>query len=221
MYSRLLWALALSAMAAPLPAQSPASADALARDLQKRYDTIRDFTADFVHTYQGGVLRQQATERGRVMIKKPGKMRWQYVSPEAKLFVSDGRKLYSYIPQDKMVLVSTVPQDDRASTPALFLTGQGNLTRDFDVTLDKLDEAPAEAVTLRLAPKRPEPEYAWLSLAVNPRTLTLLMLISVDAQGGRSAFTFTNLKENVRLSDSQFTFQIPRGVDVVTDAGTN
>src|SRR3954471_13519465 len=73
----------------------------LAQALQKKYDTIKDFSADFVHTYRGGLLRKQITERGRILIKKPGKMRWEYTAPEAKLFVSDGVKIYSYIPQDK------------------------------------------------------------------------------------------------------------------------
>ena len=60
-----------------------------------------------MHTYEGGVLRKQITERGRLLIKKPGKMRWEYTTPEKKLFVSDGVKIYSYIPQDKQVIVAS------------------------------------------------------------------------------------------------------------------
>src|SRR5207244_7299369 len=66
----------------------------------------------FTHTYEGGVLRKQITERGRLIIKKPGKMRWQYTAPEEKLFVSDGVMMYSYIPQDKQVIRSSVPPDE-------------------------------------------------------------------------------------------------------------
>jgi outer membrane lipoprotein-sorting protein len=70
-----------------------------------------------------------------------------------------------------------------------------------------------------LTPKKREPEYDWLTLVVDPRTLNLLMLITVDTQGGRSTFTFSNLKENIGLADNQFVFRMPRNVDVVTDAG--
>ena len=65
------------------PARSGASiADQqLAEALQKKYDGIKDFSADFVHVYQGGVLRKRITERGHVLIKKPGKMRWDYTRP--------------------------------------------------------------------------------------------------------------------------------------------
>src|SRR4051812_21127498 len=78
----------------------------LAQALQKRIDTVRDFSSDFEHSYEGGVLKKKVTERGRLMVKKPGKMRWEYTSPEAKTFVSDGVKMYSYVPADKQVIVS-------------------------------------------------------------------------------------------------------------------
>jgi outer membrane lipoprotein carrier protein len=206
------------ALSITVSAQSP-SADAVARDLQKKYDRVNDFSADFVHSYRGGVLKQQTTERGRMMVKKPGKMRWDYTAPEKKTFVSDGHKMYSYLPKDRQVIVSTVPVQDRAATPVLFLTGNGNIARDYAVAFDKAPEAPAGSIALRLTPKKREAEYDWLTLVVEPRTLNLQMLITVDPQGGRSAFTFTNLKENVGLADNLFVFKMPRNVDVVTDAG--
>jgi outer membrane lipoprotein carrier protein len=197
----------------------PAPADSVALDLQKKYDRITDFSTDFVHVYRGGVLKQQATERGRLLVKKPGKMRWEYTSPEKKTFVSDGHKLYSYIPQDRQVIVSTVPPEDQATTPAMFLTGKGNITRDYTVTFDQIPEAPAGSIALHLTPRKREMEYDWLTLVVQPGTLKLLMLITVDSQGGRSAFTFANLKENVGLADKEFVFQMPGNVDVISDAG--
>jgi outer membrane lipoprotein carrier protein len=206
------------AFAVVTAAQSP-TADAIARDLQKKYDAVNDFSADFVHTYRGGVLKQQAIERGRLMVKKPGKMRWEYTTPEKKTFVSDGHKMYSYLPKDRQVIVSTIPAQDDAATPALFLTGKGNISRDYTVAFDKVPEAPADSIALRLTPRKREAEYDWLTLVVDPATLLLRMLITVDPQGGRSAFAFTNLKENNRLADNLFVFSIPRNVDVVTDTG--
>jgi outer membrane lipoprotein carrier protein len=198
------------------PAGQPPSADAVARALQDRYNLIHDFTADFVHSYQGGVLRQTAVESGQLLVKKPGKMRWDYKAPERKTFVSDGRKLYSYLPLDKQVIVSDVPDDDHATTPALFLAGKGNLQRDFTVSFAQAD-APAGTTVLKLVPRRSEAEYDWLMLAIDPRSLQIRTLITVDGQGGRSTFTFTNLKENVGLADKEFAFAVPRGVDVVID----
>src|SRR5215217_3061450 len=101
-----------AALVAPLAAQPRPPAADLGRALQAKYDTVLDFSADFTHAYQGGVLKKQVTERGTLIVKKPGKMRWTYTAPEEKVFVSDGVKLYSYVPQDKQVIVSSVPPDD-------------------------------------------------------------------------------------------------------------
>jgi outer membrane lipoprotein carrier protein len=191
----------------------------LARALQRKYDTVRDFSADFIHTYQGGVLRKKITERGRVLIKKPGKMRWDYTEPEKKLFVSDGVKVYSYFPADKQVQVGSVPKDDQAGASILFLAGKGNLTRDFTPSIAELPAgSPPGSEALKLVPKTAQPDYDWLLLVVDRQTLALRALVTMDAEGGQSSISFANLKENVNPADKEFAFNIPRGVDVIYES---
>jgi outer membrane lipoprotein carrier protein len=192
------------------------SADELSAKVQQRYDTIRDFEADFVQTYEGGMLRTKTTERGTMAVKKPGRMRWVYSGKERKEFVSDGQRIYSYLPSDKQVIVSPLPAPEQ-TTPALFLAGRGNLVRDFTASLAELPGAPGGLVGLKLVPRHADPEIEWLILGVDPATYQIRHLVSTDRQGGRSTFSFTNLKENRNLSDKIFTFQIPRGVDVITN----
>jgi outer membrane lipoprotein carrier protein len=218
-----LIAAAAAVLAGPLALRAADStAPELAAALQKKYDGIKDFSADFSHTYEGGVLRKQITERGHLLVKKPGKMRWDYSTPETKQFVSDGVKMYSYIPQDKQVIVATVPPDEEAPTPTLFLAGKGNVTRDFTPSLvDAPAGMPAGSRALKLVPKSRQRDYDWLVLVLEPGTLTIRGLLTVDEQGGKSSFSFTNLKENVGLADKEFAFKIPRGVDVVTAPSRN
>lgn len=195
--------------------QAAPSAQELAAALQKKYDAIRDFSADFTQLYEGGVLRRKATpERGKVYVKKPGKMRWNYESPEEKVFVSDGRQIQLYVPADKQVVVSPAPTDDSASSAVLFLMGRGNLTRDFTVTRGKGETE--STYVLRLEPKTPQTEYDWLQLTVDRKTLQIRELTAGDQNGGRSTFRFTNFKENPGVSDKTFAFAPPRGTDVVT-----
>ena len=194
-------------------AQQP-SAPQVAAALQAKYDTIRDFSADFTHEYEGGVLKRKMTESGALRVKKPGKMRWEYTSPEKKTFVSDGSTIYLWIPADNQVTQSAVPKQDEATTAVLFLVGKGDLTRDFDVTFTP--NAPSGTYGLRLQPKLPERDYDWLELVVDQQTLQIRTLMAADRQGGQSRFIFSNFKENLGLPDSTFAFKIPRGADVVT-----
>lgn len=198
------------------------TAPELAAALQRKYDGIKDFSADFTHAYEGGVLRTRITERGHLLVKKPGKMRWAYTAPETKQFVSDGVKMYSYIPQDKQVIIASVPPDEDAPTPALFLAGRGNLTRDFTHSLvDAPPGMPSGSRALKLVPKARQRDYDWLVLVLDPDSLAIRGLLTMDAQGGTSSFSFTNLKENVGLADKEFAFKIPRGVDVVSASSRN
>ena len=207
-------ALLLLAAAAATAGQARPSATESAQAVQQKYDRVRDFTADFTHLYEGGVLKKRSAERGSVQIKKPGRMRWEYAAPERKTFVSDGARIYSYIPADKQAIISAVPKDDEATTAVLFLAGKGNLVRDFRISY--ADPAAEGTLALRLDPKQKQNDYDWLVLGVDAKTMQIRSLTAADEQGGRSTFQFSNYRENTGLADSVFTFKIPKGTDVIT-----
>jgi outer membrane lipoprotein carrier protein len=216
----LLAAAAAAVSAAPArTAQAPAPNE-LARTIQQKYAAVRDLSASFEHRYRGGVLRKEAVERGTLQIKKPSRMRWVYESPERKIFVADGSRIYSYIPEDRQVIVAPVPAEEDATTPALFLSGHGNLDRDFVASFPAAPDPTPGTWSLKLVPHRREAEYDWIVLVVDRGTYRLRRLITADAQGGESAFTFTGVRENGGIPDSAFRFTIPRGVDVVTHGQT-
>lgn len=203
-----------------MPAQTRPTPEAIARALQQRYRSISDFSADFSQTYRGGVLRVQTREEGTVVVKKPGRFRWVYVKPDRKEFVSDGTTVHSYLPADKQVLVSRVPPDDQATTPALFLAGKGDISRDFAAAF--VETPVPGTIALKLTPRRSEPDYEYFVVVVDPGTLQIRSLSTRDRQGGENTMTFTKLKENRGISDKEFVFRIPRGVDVVrTDDSPN
>ena len=137
--------------------QATPTAQEVATSIQRKYNTIRDFSADFVHTHEGGVLKRKRVERGTLLVKKPGKMRWTYQAPDEKVFVSDGVRLIQYFPEENRAVVSEVPDDNQAAV--LFLAGRGNLTRDFNVSFGQVGGDASPTWTLRLEPRKPQPEY--------------------------------------------------------------
>ena len=198
-------------MTAALPeGQAKQPPDALAKALQTRYESVRDFSADFVQSYRAGVLKTQTRESGTVAVKKPGKMRWIYSKPERKELVSDGQKIYWYVPEDKQVDVREVAT--QASTPDLFLSGRGDIARDF--TPSYAEATVPGTVALKLVPRRSEPEYQYLVVGLDPASLQIRTLTTRDHQGGDSTLTFTNIRENRGLSDKDFVFRVPSGVRV-------
>jgi outer membrane lipoprotein carrier protein len=210
-----LAALSMAASATAPPQHTDPTS--LARAIQQRYDRIKDFSAAFTHSYQGGVLRKTVVERGTVKFKKPGMMRWLYTSPERKEFVSDGVRIYAYVPEDRQVTVSAVPPGDDAPTPALFLAGRGDLTRDFTATAADKEDVPSGYLAVKLTPRRSEPEFEWMIVTVDAATLQIRGLTTADAQGGRSSFAFERVRENTGAADTEFRFSIPRGVDVISN----
>ena len=186
--------------------------------MQQRYNGIKDFQGDFVQTYEGGVLRTKTTERGTVAIKRPGRMRFIYTKPERKEFVSDGTRLYTHLVADKQVIVSPAPAPTtatsrRCSSPARS-TSPATTRRRFT----PLPGAAAGLLTLKLVPKnkqsglriawhRRRPENAADPVPDRGRQARAAVRRSPSA----------NLKENRGLSDKDFEFRIPRGVDVVTN----
>ena len=216
---RLLTAALAVSLVVQVSGQGASSPEAIARALQSRYQSVRDFAADFEQTYRGGVLRTQTSERGTVKVKKPGLMRWVYASPERKEFVSDGKQIYTYIPADRQVFVTDVPPDGSASTSALFLAGKGDIARDFTAAFTNTP-VPG-TLALKLTPRRAQPDYEYLVLAVDPDTSQLRGLVTHDRQGGDATLVFSNMKENQQLSDKEFIFRIPRGATVVNDDARN
>ncbi len=206
-----------AAGAAPAP-QSPPAPAALARSLQQRYAAIKDFRAQFTQSVRGGVLRTVTTEqRGEVKIKKPGRMRWQYGPPDRHVFVSDGTRIYFYTPADRTVHTSAMPSGNDLSAAVLFLTGTGNLERDFTHTMPAAQ--PDGEWHLTLAPKVRQEEFATLTLAVDRASLAFKGFTWVDHGGSQNTIRFQNLKENVGLKDAEFAFDIPKGAYVVSGGG--
>src|ERR1043166_1593706 len=118
-------ALLLMILQAPV-----ASLDSLIGGVERSFATMKDFSADFVQIFQDPLNRKQQ-ESGHLYLMRPRMMRWEYKTPEEKLFVSDSKTVYLYVPADKQVNKEGVPDtfDDRM--PLMFLVGRSDLRNEF------------------------------------------------------------------------------------------
>jgi len=206
----LLTALVAVALAMSPAAQTP-SAEQLARQIQARYDQIKDFTADFTMTFQGPLLRQKTSERGTVKLKKPNRMWWKYTAPDKKEYVADGVRFYTYLAQDKIGMQTDLAKVSNSSTFLLFLAGKGDLTRDFTPAL--APGQPEDEWRLILTPKTKQEDYRTLTLTVDRRSLDLRGLHQQSDEGTHT-FVFTGFRSNTGLKDSDFVFTFPKGTEI-------
>jgi outer membrane lipoprotein carrier protein len=197
-------------------ASAQSELDQLINGLQAKYNKLSSLSADFTQIYNAPGQKSRR-ESGHLLLRKPGKMRWDYTAPETKLFVSDGKWLYEYFPADKYASRSAIKESGDMRAPFAFLLGRGNLRRDFKV-IEFAKESPVKAGSkvLRMVPKRAA-DFRELVVEVELGSLQIARLSLVENGGARSDFLFSNLRENVPAGADQFTFKAPAGVELRTD----
>jgi outer membrane lipoprotein carrier protein len=193
-----------------------AELDPLINGLQAKYNKLSSLSADFTQIYNAPGQRTRR-ESGHLLLKKPGKMRWDYTAPEAKLFLSDGKWLYEYVAAERYASRSSVKASGDMRAPFAFLLGRGNLRRDFK-RIEFAQESPVRAgdKVLRMIPKRAA-DFKELVIEIEPASLQIARLTLVESGGARSDFLFSNVRDNAPASEAQFVFKAPAGVEVRTD----
>lgn len=210
---KLFWVLALVAVAlAPRVFAEEPAASIVAR-VQKYYDATRSLRAKFDQELSSPTTgTKKAT--GELLLKKPGKMRWDYATPEKKLMVSDGATLWVYEPDD----AQAVKQDLKGSTlPAQvsFLVGEGKLSQEFDASNLKLDNQLPETLALKMVPKTGTAAYRYIVFVVDAKSGAVRQTIVYDQQGGTNKLTFSDVQQNKSVDDGKFKFSPPAGTQII------
>jgi len=213
-------ALAAGPGAAPAPSGAPGrlALGAVVEKVQKRYDSAADFRAHFSQTLTNPTFKRKSTSSGEVLLKKPGRMRWNYQKPEPKMYLADGELLWLYEPEDKQAF----KQDLKASQlPAAlaFLTGKGKLADEFDIAFAPQSPygTPRDYV-LSLRPKQAQPQVKEMTFVVDPDTFQVRETVIVDGQGNVNDMVFSDIKVGTGLPDSTFRWTPPAGVRVIDTA---
>ena len=191
-------------------ARAESATDDLIKKVQDRYNSARTLSVEFVEKYS--ILgHPRPAETGTLILRKQGKMRWDYTRPEGKLFVSDGKNVYLYTALDNRVEKVPLKDTEDMRAPIAFLLGRLEMKkefRDFEVHpgeggtwLDasaKNDRVPYQSVNMLIAE-----DGSVRQLKVMGRDQSLL------------DYSFANEKLNPPVGDEMFHFTIPPGAEVV------
>jgi outer membrane lipoprotein carrier protein len=196
------------------------SVSTVARQVDDRYNHLQTFIADFAEIYQGSGMER--TESGTLWLKKPGKMRWEYRSPEEKLFVGDGKDGWLYLPAQKQVRKSSMKKLDDLRSPLAFLLGKTKLEKELtglSFAPDIQTWQPGD-VMLRGVPRGMQDTVREILLEITPEhAIARLLLYGTD--DSITEYRFSNQKENVFVPDAQFRFRPPPGTEVIEDEAGN
>jgi outer membrane lipoprotein carrier protein len=210
--------LFLCTIAVPSRAQSPSSAetaDAYVKQFEASYHDIRSLRADFSQTYTlGGRTRIEA---GQVSFARGGLMRWDYQRPMEKLFVSDGKQVSLYIPEEHQLTRSSMKASGDFRIPFELLLTRLNLHRVFakvELADAALEHDPANHV-LRAFPKKDFAEaYTDVLIELSPQ-FDMHRLVVNYPDHSRMDFRFDHIERNPVLPPTLFRFTAPAGTEII------
>jgi outer membrane lipoprotein carrier protein len=207
--------LAIAAILIGVPSGTPmlrgqtAASDAIIRKVDDHYNHLSTLTTNYSEHYTGMGLDR--TETGTLLLKKPGRMRWNYSAPVGKVFILDGKFGWFYTPGDNQATRIPAKKLDDLRSPLRLLLGHTQLQKE----LDSLTVTP-DGAGFRISgvPKGMAQRVKLLSLTVTATgSIQAMRLEEID--GSVTEFTFTAMHESLPIPDSTFTFTAPAGVDVV------
>jgi outer membrane lipoprotein carrier protein len=210
-----------AAPAAPPPATSVEARlplDKVIDGVQKRYDGAKDFRARFNQTLTNAAFGRKTSSTGEVLLKKPGRMRWNYATPEPKMYLADGNTLWLHEPEDKQAFKQSLKASQLPAALA-FLTGQGKLTTEFDIAFAaKSPYGTARDYVLTLSPKAPQAQVKTIVFVVDPKTFDVRESVITDQSGNINDLLFSEIRVNTNVPDATFKWSPPAGVRVIDTA---
>jgi outer membrane lipoprotein carrier protein len=190
------------------------------KKLQGRYEQTKDLQADFQQTTRIEGFATPLTSSGRMLIKKPGLLRWDYRDPTVEEIYVNRNDVMMYVPEHKQVLVGKLTQMAASQAPLQLLQGVAKIEEEFEIESIRGGERGEGGLPLiTLTPKSTEPDasrsVSKLVVEVQPKMYFIKAVTIHEISGNISTFAFSNLKPNTGLKSDVFAFKVPAGVEVI------
>ncbi len=188
--------------------------------IQKRYESLKTFQADFVQELTNVASGEVDERKGRIWFKQPSQIRWETVEPEKELLTVGPEYAWNYIEGEELAIKYSVTSLLDSKTILRFISGQANIKEDFIVKTEwqGADEVRAKwgqgFTVLQLVPKEAEPGMVLAFIGVEPDTGLLRQVMIIDFYGNGNELRLSNVELDVDLAAGMFTFTPPEGTQV-------
>ena len=204
----------LSCILVVLPAFAAQDTEGLLKAIEARYNRTQSLKLDFSQSY-AGMKRPVQNESGVLYLRKPGRMRWEYSSPAGKVFISDGKEVVLYTPDDQRAQKSKLKESEDMRAPLAFLLGKLDFKKEFkSFQTHAVSNGAGTDNWIAAEPKSENLAYSKVEfLATSEGQIRRVRITGQDQS--LLDFTFANEQLNVPVAPSLFTFHPPPGVQVV------
>ncbi len=190
------------------------------KQLQARYEKTKDLQADFTQKTRIEGFERPVTSSGKVYIKKPGRLRWDYLDPANEEIYVNHDEVRVYVPEHKQVLVGKLTQMAASKAPLELLQGAARLDESFEIQPTAGKERGVGGIRLiTLIPKSRDQESTRslqrIVVEVFPKTYFIRTVSLHEISGNVATFEFSGLKPNLGLGNELFDFKAPPDVEVV------
>lgn len=209
---RVLWCLFFLTLVVSESANGQTAGQILAR-LQEHYNRIKSIEAEFHQETTLPITSRVTRASGKMYLKLPGKMRWEYLQGQDKLVIINDKIMWFYEPEERQVTVTDLSKMPDSQELLTFLTGIGDLKRDF--LINEAVSTRDGHVVIQLLPKAARSQWKSLWLVIDSTSYKVIQTSSEGIQGERTIISYTNIREDVELPEELFTFQMPEGVEVL------
>ena len=186
--------------------------DTIIAGVESRYN-VPGFTADFD---QESILKAMAvtdTASGRLMVRQPGKMHWEYLVPDPQTIVTDGNDLWVYRPEENQVLVGKAPSFFGEGKGAGFLSNIKTIRKSFQISLEPSEDP--KLYRLKLVPNKSSVDLMAVKLDIAKKTFDLVRIITFNVYGDETRIDLKNVNFDNPPPEALFRFDVPEGADVL------
>ncbi len=179
-------------------------------DVQRYYNSMTTLSATFeqvLHHRESGSIEQR---KGELFFKKALNIRWEVMAPSKELWLVTEQDMWDFLPDEEIAYRYSSQNIKNSGGIIGLLTGQTSLQQEYDINAMGED---GEMLQLQLFPKEASMQLVEAMIWVEKEG-AIRKIRSVDFYGNITEITLSNLKRNIELKPSFFTFKAPKGVEI-------
>jgi len=190
------------------------NAEETARSVESRLRSFQTLRADFTQIYHSSTVSVPLEEKGRLYLKKPGWMKFEYRDPEKKIYILKDNLYREYLPEENVLTEQVFSPEEGGAEVLEILSGRKGILEHYGVEFSPFPTEKDNVIQIKLTPRTGEGD-TWLLLEIDAGSRLIQRVISFDWAGNRQEYRFSRIRIDTRISDKEFELKLPPDVEII------